>query len=253
MTRAVIIEDELDAQNLLSNILEKYCSNMQVVGIASDIHEGIQMINSIKPDLVFLDIQLGEQTGFQLLDQLDNPSFQLVITTAYQDFAVKAFEYEAIDYVLKPYTPKTITSAVERVMKRTSTHSIYQKLETLFQEKKGVSKINLPTTDGIILINSEDIVRVEADRSYSCIYLINGQKEIVSKPLKEIQEQLSSHLFYRLHSSHLINLQQLEKYSNEDGGYAFMSDQSQIPIARRRKNEFLDRIKSKGNNNRKAI
>jgi len=252
MLYTVIIEDEVDAQNLLSNILEQYCPTIQVVGIASDMQEGIRMINSLQPKLVFLDIQLGEQTGFQLLDQLVGPTFQLVITTAYPDFALKAFEYEALDYVLKPYTPNSIISAVNRAMKRTNTDSIYQKLESLIHEKKGVAKINLPTSDGIILINHEDIIRVEADRAYSCIYLINGQKEVVSKPLKEIQEQLPAHLFYRAHTSHLINLQQLEKYSNEDGGYAVMSDQSQVPIARRRKNEFLEWMKSNGND-RQAI
>lgn len=253
MLYSIIIEDELDAQNLLSNILKEYCPSVQVVGIASNMQEGIKLINSLQPKLVFLDIQLGERTGFQLLDQLVNPNFQLIITTAYPDFAVKAFQYEALDYVLKPYTPNNIISAVKRSEKKLNSDSVYQKLESLISEQRNVAKINLHTAEGIILINIEDIIRVEADRAYSCIYLVNGQKELVSKPLKEIQEMLPSHLFYRLHTSHLINLHQLEKYSKEDGGYAVMSDQSKIPIARRRKNEFMDWIKSNGSNNRQAV
>lgn len=247
MIRTIIVEDEVDAQKLLMLILQEYCLNVEVVGIAADVNHGMQLITSLNPDLVFLDIQLGEQTGFQMLDQLPNKTFQLIITTAYQDSALEAFRYEAIDYVLKPYTPVNIIAAVERAAKRTKNDELYQKLDGLLNRKSISSKISLPTSEGFLLVNIEDVIRIEADRAYSQIYLTNGLKTMVSKPLKEMETLFPPPFFFRPHASHLINLQQLEKYNKEDGGVAVMSDQSQIPIARRRKNDFLVWIKSNGN------
>lgn len=243
MKTAIIIEDELDAQELLSVILKEYCPSIQLTGIAANITEGVQLIESVEPDLVFLDINLGDFTGFQLLDKLENRSFKIIITTAYENFALQAFKYEAIDYVLKPYTPQNIVAAVGRFSKSIQSHHLYDKLDAIINRNINVSKINLPTSDGIILINTEEIIYVMADRAYCLIHLTNGQKKIVSKSLKEIEDVLPDYLFFRSHASHLINLNQVEKYSKEDGGFAVMSDQTQVPIARRRKNEFLELIK----------
>jgi len=243
MNTAIIIEDELDAQELLSVILKEYCPSIQLTGIAANITEGVQLIESLQPDLVFLDINLGDFTGFQLLDKLENRSFKLVVTTAYEEFAIQAFQYEAIDYVLKPYTPKSIIAAVGRVSKSIQSHHLYNKLDAIVNRNTNIPKINLPTADGIILINTEEIIYVIADRAYCQIHLTNGQKKMASKSLKEIEDVLPKSLFFRSHASHLINLNQVEKYSKEDGGFAVMSDQTQVPIARRRKNEFLELIK----------
>lgn len=242
MKTAIIIEDELDAQHLLSKIIDDYCPDINVSGSASNVQDGINLIESLDPDIVFLDIQLGDRTGFQLLDSLSNKSFKLIITTAYQEFALKAFKYEAIDYVLKPYSPKSILLAISKVQKQTIDNEVYKRLESLLSEQKKSSKISLPTTEGYTMVCTEDIVHVAADRSYSHVYLASKKKLMISRSLKEIEALLPSSTFFRLHTSHLINLDHLDMYNKEDGGYAVMTDGSQVPVARRRKTEFLEKL-----------
>lgn len=242
MKTAIIIEDELDAQHLLSKIIDEYCPDINVSGCASNVQDGISLIESLDPDIVFLDIQLGERTGFQLLDSLSNKSFKLIITTAYQEFALKAFKYEAIDYVLKPYSPKSILLAISKVQKQTIDNEVYKRLESLLSEQKKSSKISLPTTEGYTMVCTEDIVHVAADRSYSHVHLASKKKLMISRSLKEIEALLPSSIFFRLHTSHLINLDHLDMYNKEDGGYAVMTDGSQVPVARRRKTEFLEKL-----------
>lgn len=240
MRTAIIIEDEYDAQMLLTSILEQYCPDVTVLGTASTIADGKRLIIEEKPDIVFLDIQLGEETGFELLDQLSGHSFKLIITTAYQDFALKAFEYEAIDYVLKPYSPKSILLAIERVKKQVVDNQVYKRLESLLSRQKSLSKVSLPTSEGYTMLCSSNIVHLVADRSYSYVHLSSAEKLLLSKSLKEIEALLPSASFFRLHASHLVNLNHVEKYVKDDGGYVLMSDGKQVPIARRRKAEFLE-------------
>lgn len=243
MNTAIIIEDELDAQHLLTKILDDYCPDVKVVGCAANIVEGKTLIEDQDPDIVFLDIQLGATTGFQLLDSLKNKSFKLIITTAYQEFALKAFKYEAIDYVLKPYSPKSIIVALDKVKKQTNDkNDVYKKLEALLVAHKSPAKISLPTANGYLMINPNDIVHVSADRSYSQVFLTSKKKLLISKPLKEIEAVLPSDSFFRPHTSHLININRLEMYNKEDGGYALMTDGTQVPVARRRKAEFLEKL-----------
>jgi len=223
--------------------ITEFCSNISVVGIASNITEGVQLIEQHQPDILFLDIQIGQSSGFELLDKLKHRSFKLIITTAYKDFALKAFQYQAIDYVLKPYSPKNIKAAVSRVLLMNQDAALFDKLKGLIAPNFN-SKISFPTSEGIILINVDEIVHVEADRSYCIIYLNNTEKKIVSKSLKDIEAILPNQKFYRLHASHLINLDKLKRYDKEDGGSAVMSNEKHIPIARRRKNEFLELINS---------
>ncbi len=244
MTKAIIIEDEMDAKQLLSRILSDYCPTVKLIGTASNLNKGEQLINELEPDLVFMDIQLGDQTGFQLMDRLEKKSFKLIITTAYEEFALKAFKYEAIDYILKPYSPKSIIAAIGRVTKAYHDSAVYRRLDSLLNNKKTSKKISLPTSEGILLININDILHIEADRSYSNVYLENNTKQVISKSLKDLQELLPKSDFFRIHTSYLINLNKIERYSNEDGGAVIMSDKKRVPIARRRKNEFMELIKS---------
>jgi len=241
---AIIIEDEMDAQHLLTSIINEYSYEVEVVASASNIVEGKSLIESTNPDIVFLDIQLGDKTGFELLDSVSNKSFKLIITTAYQEFAVKAFKYEAIDYILKPYSPKSILNALDKVKKQTVDGDVYKKLEALLTAQNQNSKISLPTSEGYVMVNPEDIVHVAADRSYSHVHFTTKKKLVLSKPLKEIETLLTSSNFFRPHTSHLINMNQLEMYNKEDGGYAIMTNGSQVPISRRRKTEFLQKLSS---------
>ena len=243
---AVIIEDEVDANDLLTKIIEEYCPDLELIGSASSLIKGKELIESSNPDIVFLDIQIGCETGFQLLDMLDNLSFKLIITTAFQEFALKAFQYEAIDYILKPYSPKSIVQAMEKVKKQLVDTDVYRKLENLISEQLSTSKITLSTSEGYTIVCPQKIVHVQADGSYSNIHLVDKRRVLISKSLKEVEKLLPANSFFRLHSSHLINMNHLSMYKKQEGGYAIRSDGCQLPVARRRKTEFIELLSSNG-------
>ncbi len=241
MLRTVVIEDEIDSQKLLTKIINEYCIDLEIVGLAENILDGKVIIESQFPDLVFLDIELKDGNSFQLLESLEKRQFKIIFTTAYQEYALKAFKYEAVDYILKPYSPKQVIAAVERVKKRQYDETIYNRLDYLVKQstKNKHERISIPTLEGVSLFNINDILRLEADRTYCYIYLSDGTKVMVSKPLKEISNMLPETMFFRSHSGHLLNVNYVGKYLNEDGGYALMSDGAQVPVSRRRKKEFL--------------
>lgn len=241
--KTIIIEDELDAQVLLANLLREFCPDVHLLGVASGVESGVELIKSTNPDLIFLDINLGNECGFRVLDQFLLKPFKVIITTAFEKYALEAFKYQAVDYLLKPYSPLQVSQAIERVSKLEEGTKAYTRLKSLISRPKPMSKISLPSNDGIHIFNVNEIIRAEADRAYCILYFDNDTKTIISKSLKEI-ENLLPHNFFRSHTSHLINMDKLLKYAKEDGGYALMSDGSKIPIARRRRVEFLDLIQS---------
>jgi two-component system LytT family response regulator len=242
---AIVIEDESDAQQLLASILRDYCPDIQLLGIAADVESAVNLIQELQPELIFLDVNLKNECGFELLDKFLFKPFKVIITTAFEEYALKAFEYEAIDYILKPYSPLQVSKSVNRIKKIKSKEGVFKNLESLIHKSNKVLTISLPTNDGINIFKVKDIVRVEADRAYCMIFLENGVRRMISKALKEIEEILPEY-FYRTHTSHLINLEKLQKFAKEDGGYALMSDGSKIPIARRRKVDFLEKIQQSG-------
>jgi len=242
MFHTVIIEDEVDAQSLLSGIIREYCPSLQLVGIASNIKDGIALLEKTKPELVFLDIEIEDGTSFQLLDRLKHMSFKVIFTTAYDQYALKAFKYGAIDYLLKPYSPQDVLKSIERVRRTQYDQAIFNRLDYLIKQNTstGRNKISIPTSEGMNLVSVNDIIRLEADRSYCYVFLSDGERMLVSKPLKDFERQLPSDLFFRVHSTHLINMDYIKKYIKEDGGSIELNDGSCVPIARRRKQEFLD-------------
>ena len=245
MFRALIIEDEKDAQNLLSKLINEYCVDVELVGIASNIKDGQILIEKEHPDILFLDIQLGHENGFDLLDILKNRPFKIVFTTAFEQYALKAFKYDATDYLLKPYSPKDVIAAVEKVKKRQYDETMYNRLEYLVKNGLDGNKqrISINTKEGVSYFEVDDISHVEADRSYCFIYTSDGQKTLVSKPLKEFESILPMDKFFRTHTSHLVNKKYVEKYVNEDGGYALLQGGIQVPVSRRRKVDFLSSLK----------
>ncbi len=244
MLRTIIIEDELNAQFLLSNLLSTYCPNVKLVDTQQRIEESIQSINYNKPDLVFLDYQLLDGTASDILEQLDYRSFKIIFTTAHKEFALEAFKYEAMDYILKPYGPSDVIKAVARVEEHKKVSELYSDFKNLIDRSKidAKRKISIHNQKEITRIELDDIVRVEADGSYSTFYLSGGNKNMVSKSLKEIELQLDFPNFFRCHTSHLINLDHVQSYRNEDGGSILLSDKKCVPLARRRKSEFLNLI-----------
>lgn len=246
MIRTVIINADIDANPLLLEIIKEYAPSIELVGIARNIEEGIKHIEEHKPDLIFLDLEINKSSSFDMLEYFKNPTFKIVFTSENEKHALKAFKYGAIDYIVKPLAPQDILSSIDRVKRTQFNEAIYNRLDYLIrQNHKGQNyKITIPTSEGISVFSISDILRIEADRSYCFIYLTDGDRILVSKPLKEIERLLPIDVFFRIHSANLINLDYVKKYSKEDGGNVILNDGSHVPIARRRKKEFFERLNS---------
>ncbi len=232
--RTAIIENETKAQRLLSDIINTYCTELEVIGIAPTVNDGRRLITEHKPDLLFLDIQLDDGDGFDLLDILDQQELKVIFTTAYDSYAIKAFKYEAIDYLLKPITPKEVMKAVEKVKRMKESQVSFQQLKALLQNKT-TDTLRVSTAESISLIKISDIIRIEGDGAYSTIHLADGESEMVSRSIGQLENEINQSSFLRVHTSHLINQSYLRKYIKEDGGYALMKDGVKLPVSRRKK------------------
>lgn len=241
---AIITADCDSCQLFLDTFGELANSYLDIVGTASDKNQAIQCIENKKPDLVFLDLEMG--AAFDILDNYKNPPFKIILTSQDDKNALKAFKYGAIDYIIKPIDSQEILNSIDRVRKTQFDQAIYNRLDYLLKQNHFGSnfKITIPTSEGINLLSISDIIRIEADRSYCYIYLTDGDRILVSKPLKEMENLLPENLFFRIHSAYLINLDYVKRYSKVDGGNVVLNDGSHVPIARRRKKEFLQRINS---------
>lgn len=232
--RTAIIENETKAQRLLSDIITEYCHELELVGVAPTINEGRHLITEHKPDLLFLDIQLDDGDGFDLLDILEQQDLKVVFTTAYDEYAIKAFQYEAVDYLLKPITPKEVMKAVEKVKRIKDSQVSFKQLKSLLEKAKD-DTLRISTNEGISMIPKSEIIRIEGDGAYSTIHLVDGESEVVSRSIGQIETEINNPSFLRIHTSHLINQQYLRKYIKEDGGYAVMKDGGKVPVSRRRR------------------
>ena len=241
--KTVIVDDEQDAVDFISSIIGEYCTSLEVVAMANNVAQGVSAINDKKPDLVFLDVEMPNGNGFDLLAQFPEKDFDVVFITAFNHYAIKAIKFSAIDYILKPININEFIEAVNRVIKkRSERHSQGNESLKILMENLRTSppsRMAIPTADGMEYLNPRDIIRIEADRSYSWFYLTGGRKILVSKHLKEFQELLSDRYFFRSHNSHLVNLKYVKKYIRKEGGYIEMTDGAMIPVSRNRKDLFL--------------
>lgn len=239
----VIIDDEPDAVDFISSISEEYCPDIDICGRANNVKDGVELIKEIKPELVFLDVEMPNGTGFELLTHFPDKNFDVVFVTAFNHYAIQAIKYSAVDYILKPININEFIEAVNRVVNKraSNTYSANEDFEVLLENLRTAhpTRLVIPTSDGKEYLNPRDIIRIEADRSYSWFYITDRHKILVSKHLKEFQELLNDRNFFRPHNSHLINLEFVKKFVRHDGGYIEMSDGSQIPISRNRKDLFL--------------
>jgi len=241
--RAIIIDDEQDSRNTIFNILSQYCENITVVGQADSVKEGIALIRKEKPALVFLDIQMPDGTGFDLLEKTGEVNFRVIFITAHDQYALRAIKFSALDYLLKPVDPQQLIDAVDKLGEPPhNLDTITQKINTLLRNKNGFERITLPTFEGFKFINIKDIIRCEADNNYTFFYLNSGEKILVTKTLKEYDETLSGVDFIRVHQSHLVNTKFIDRYIKGDGGSIIMADGSEVEVSRRRKEEFLKRM-----------
>ena len=242
MLKAIIIDDEHKSRESLQILIQDFCEGVEVCALCQNVSEGIAAIDEYKPDVVFLDIQMQRETGFDLLNKLEKIDFELIFTTAHSEYAIKAFKFSAIDYLLKPIDLTDLQAALEKVKKKKN-YGISERLEQLIHNLKPVSaqkyKLALPTSDGLVFVKIDEIVYCEAEGNYTQIHLTNGTKHLVSRTLKEYDDMLTEQDFFRIHNSYLINLNLIKNYVRGEGGYVVMTNGKSLDVSRRKKESFL--------------
>ena len=244
MLKAVIVEDEKKSRDTLAGLLKLYCKNLEVVGEAESVKEGFEVIKQQNPDVVFLDIQMPDGSGFKLLEKINNVEFDVIFTTAYDQFAIKAIRYSALDYLLKPIFPEYLVNAVNKAEKNRQLQKSHDNIRVLLENMNlpptETPKIILSTSEKINVVKIDEIIRCESDNYYTMFYFTNGKKLLVSKTLKEQEELLSEHDFIRPHKSHLVNVRYIKSYLKTEGGVILMEDGSKIPVSRRKKEYIME-------------
>lgn len=249
MIKAVILDDELNCIEVLNYELNRMSDKVDVVATFQDPVEALKNIEDIEHDLIFLDIEMPRLNAFQFLDALPNISSKIIFTTAYDHYALKAFKYYAVDYLLKPVSSEDLQEAIERLdkkepkLQKNMIDEIYNKIKS---PNSIFTKIAVPVEHGYQMVKIEDIVYCEADSNYAHIILMDGTKLIISKTLKYLDNLLRSHGFYRIHQSKLINVKHLEHYSRQDGGYVRLVGNHTIPVSRSNKKGFESFISNIG-------
>lgn len=241
--KTLIVDDELDAVDFISSIISEYCPALEVVARAYNVVQAADAINHTRPDLLFLDVEMPNGTGFDLLTRFPDKDFDVIFITAFNHYAIKAIRFSAIDYILKPININEFIEAVGKVVKKRQERSSKgnEGLQVLMENLRSAlpSRLAIPTADGMEYLNPKDVIRIEADRSYTWFYLNGGRKILVSKHLKEFQELLGDRYFFRSHNSYLVNLKYVKKFIRRDGGFIEMNDGAMIPLSRNRKDIFL--------------
>lgn len=239
MIRAVLIDDNKLAIASLKAEVEEHCENIQIVGSAEGVIEAAKLLKEVEADLLFLDIHMNNGTGFDLLDILEEKKYAVIFTTASPDFAIKAFQYAAFDYLLKPIDPERLVEAVAKVDAKTAISS--EQLNILKSDSQ--QRIALSTTEEIRIIDLTDVMRLESSNNYTTFYLSNGDKILVSKTMKDYDFLLDLH-FIRVHQSHIINMKKVKSYVKTEGGYILLLDDTHIPVSVRRKAEVMKALQA---------
>ncbi|MBL7885839.1 MAG: response regulator transcription factor [Flavobacterium sp.] len=243
MIKAVIIDDEKNALEVLEMQLNQFCKEVAVLATCNGGKEGVKAIKEWQPDLVFLDIEMPHVNGFDVLEQTKELNYKVIFTTAYDQFAIKAFKFSAIDYLLKPIDIVDLQNAVEKAKKETSSNSLEDKIKSLVEHyypQKNRQKVALPVGNMLEFFDVDEIIRVESDSNYSHIFLANQKKITLSKTLKDVEENIKGEPFFRVHQSHLINTNHVEKAVKGENAYVVMKDGTTITVSRNRKEEFFE-------------
>lgn len=241
MKTAIIIDDEKKAIEVLAWQLKQFCPEIEVAGWTTNVPEAIVLIKNKQPDIIFLDIEMPMQNGFDLLETFEDPAFDIIFTTAYNQYAIKAIKFAAFDYLLKPIESKDLKASIDRYLLKKG-NSIKDQLKELANrlQQNQLNRIAVPSLDGLMMLKPEQIVRCESENNYTKVFLDSKQKIVVAKTLKEIEDTLSGFQFYRIHQSHLVNLMHIQSFIRNDGGYVVMTDGTQLTVARNRKNGLID-------------
>ena len=244
MINAIIIEDEAYGRRMLREMLREHCPQVNVIAEADSVNTGLAAIAEHRPGLVFLDVELQSETSFDILEKLPEINFELVFTTAFDHYALKAVKFCAIDYLLKPIDLAELKLALAKAEKRLNREYLNKNLEALLNNMKSASqsshRIALPTLEGLLFINVSDIIYCESNGPYTRFFLKQQAKIMTSKHLKEYEELLSEYRFFRIHKSYLVNLQEIQKYIRGEGGQLIMSNGDALNVSKQRKEGFLD-------------
>jgi two-component system LytT family response regulator len=253
MIKAVIVDDSPEARESLSADLKRWCTNVQLIGQAGSMTEGLKMLRELQPDVVFLDIELGDGDGFGLLEQLGETSTKVIFTTGMDNFGIRAIKFSALDYLLKPVDPDELVSAVEKLSQEQKKQSlpdyvvqagISENLKLLSEHFRSsgttsLKRLALNSADRVQVVNISEIIRCESERNYTTFFLKDKKQIVVTKTLKEYEDLLEPSGFVRVHHSHLINLEHLKEFIKHDGGYALMDDGAHVPVSVRKKDDLL--------------
>ena len=242
----IIVDDEKPQQEILKGMLTKGFADYRLEAICSSVDEGIKKIKSIKPQLVFLDVQMPPKTGFDLLNSFDTINFEIIFTTSFEHFAIKAFKFSAIDYLLKPFSEEDLAIALKKFEAKNAVQNSLKNVQNLLmninQNTSDKARIALPTMSGFVFAQVNDIIRCESDNNYTTFYFNDKGSLMVSKTLKDCEELLEEYQFFRIHASHLINMRYIKEYIKGDGGQVKMTDGSVVDVSRRKKDEFLQHL-----------
>lgn len=247
LLKAIITDDEEHCINILSSLLARYCPQVQIVATCNNISDTVKAVQLNEPTLIFLDVEMPDGDGFKLFDFIKSPKFKVIFTTAHEKYALKAIRFSALDYLLKPIDPDDLIEAVSKAENAIFGVHMQEQLETLvynISNFNGDKKIVLPVSNGFEFLKLSDVYYCKADNNYTIFYLANKTKVIVSKTLGEYEDLLSDYHFFRIHQSHIINLKYLKSYNKGDGGHVVLTDNTELEVSRRKKEEFFKRIQS---------
>lgn len=239
--KTVIVDDRNSIREFISSLLSNV-EGIEVVGEAENVANAIALINEKKPELILLDIQLPDGNGFEILEGISHTQYRVIFITSHEEFAIKAFQYSALDYVVKPIDPEVFYASIEKAKLHHNGNSQQLKIKSLIENLSGNKtsrKLVLNTQETIHVVNSEEISRCESDGSYTKVFFQN-RKILISRKLKDFEEMLTGLSFYRTHRSHLINLEYVDRYEKKDGGFIIMKDNSAIPLSSVKKEEFFE-------------
>lgn len=243
MINAIIIDDEYDGREALKLSIERFCPEINIVDLCTNADEGIKSIQSKKPNLVFLDVQMPHKSGFNMLEELGEFDFEVIFVTAHDKYAIKAIKFSALDYLLKPVDiddlQKAIQKATTRIEQKDSRHHYTSLLKNVQFSHSKIDKIAIPTLEGILFESTNDIIYCEADGNYTTLIMLNGNSIVVSKSLKDFDTMLSESGFFRVHHTFLINLKHIKKYIKGEGGYVILEGDHHVDVSKRKKEAFL--------------
>ncbi len=246
--KTIIIDDIKKNREVLIGLLEDFCPSVNVVGEADGVESGISIIHEHSPELLLLDVEMQDGTGFDLLGRLGKVDFEVIFVTAHDRYALKAIKFCALDYILKPVDVKELVHAIhrasEKLKERNSSNNFTHLIENFKNSNIQQHKIAIPTQEGFIFVEVNDILRCEAEGSYTQVILKNKKPIFATRKIKGFEELLSDYHFFRVHRSFLINLNDIEKYHKGEGGYVIMSDGVSVDVSRRKKEEFLEKLNS---------